>query len=240
MGVPLIRIKSVRKVYDDGQHNAFTDLCSFENRLYLSFRSCPDGHGVFPTSKIVLLESQDDALSWGEVFEFSVPNRDTRDPHFLLFRETLFVYSGAWVCDPARPGVLDLNDHLGFAVRSTDGGDWNGPRMLEGTYGHYIWRVNSFGGKAYLCGRRKRNFTSGARGETDRRLSNPLSSKAMTGLYGVSVPSSLKTTVMRPLSFLKKMALSWQSFVDRERLHRDSAPRSHLICNGSGQTSVST
>jgi hypothetical protein len=30
--------------------------------------------------------------------------------------------------------------------------------MLEGTYGHYIWRAAAFGGKAYLCGRRKHEF----------------------------------------------------------------------------------
>jgi hypothetical protein len=31
---------------------------------------------------------------------------------------------------------------------------WEGPRHLEGTYGHYIWRAATHGGKAHLCGRR--------------------------------------------------------------------------------------
>ena len=30
--------------------------------------------------------------------------------------------------------------------------------MLEGTYGHYIWRAASYGGKAYMCARRKHQF----------------------------------------------------------------------------------
>jgi len=30
--------------------------------------------------------------------------------------------------------------------------------MLEGTYGHYIWRAAGHKGTAYLCGRRKRDF----------------------------------------------------------------------------------
>jgi hypothetical protein len=30
--------------------------------------------------------------------------------------------------------------------------------MLEGTYGHYIWRAATHNGTAYLCGRRKREF----------------------------------------------------------------------------------
>jgi hypothetical protein len=51
-----------------------------------------------------------------------------------------------------------MNDHLGYAAWTMDGARWEGPRMLEGTYGHYVWRAAAAGGKAYLCGRRKREF----------------------------------------------------------------------------------
>jgi hypothetical protein len=37
--------------------------------------------------------------------------------------------------------------------------------MLEGTFGHYIWRAAAFGDSAYLCGRRKPGFEIAARGE---------------------------------------------------------------------------
>ena len=37
--------------------------------------------------------------------------------------------------------------------------------MLEGTFGHYIWRAATFGDKAYLCGRRKHEFDVRPRGE---------------------------------------------------------------------------
>jgi hypothetical protein len=30
--------------------------------------------------------------------------------------------------------------------------------MLEGTYGHYVWRAAAHGDRAYLCGRRKHEF----------------------------------------------------------------------------------
>ena len=36
--------------------------------------------------------------------------------------------------------------------------DWHGPVMLEGTYGHYVWRAAAHGDRAYLCGRRKHHF----------------------------------------------------------------------------------
>lgn len=155
--VPKILIDSVSIVFNDGNHNAFTDLCRFRDRFYLTFRSCPDGHGIHPTSRIVILAS-DDARSWTQVFTFAIPNRDVRDPHFLVFKDTLFVYTGTWFCDPLVPKKYDLNEHLGYCAWSADGRAWHGPRFLEGTYGHYIWRAAAYKDKAYLCGRRKREF----------------------------------------------------------------------------------
>lgn len=155
--LPTIHIDAVQKIYDDGNHNAFTDLCRFNGRLYLAFRSCPDGHQVFPTSQIVVLSSLD-GTAWDPAFRFSVPDRDVRDPHFLVFCETLFVYSGAWLCNPRCPEEHGINEHLGYAAWTSDGRTWQGPQSLEGTYGHYIWRAAAFGDTAYLCGRRTRDF----------------------------------------------------------------------------------
>ena len=159
-----VRIDSVRQVFNDENHNAFTDLCRFGNRFYLTFRSCPDGHSVFSSAYIVVLAS-DNAVEWQEVHTFSVPHRDTRDPHFLIFNDTLFVYAGTWLVPPVHER-RDFNDHLGYCVWSPDGRSWQGPRLLEGTYGHYIWRAAAYGGKAYLCGRRRRAFVSRQEGET--------------------------------------------------------------------------
>jgi hypothetical protein len=150
-------IDSVRQVFADNNHNAFTDLCRFNGHIYLAFRSCPDGHGISRHAKIRVLQSADEGQNWNQVFEFSVPHRDTRDPHFLVFQNTLFVYSGTWLC-PEGCDRYDINDHLGYAAWTTNETQWNGPRSLEGTYGHYIWRAAAHNGKAFLCGRRKRDF----------------------------------------------------------------------------------
>jgi hypothetical protein len=101
------------------------------------------------------------------VHRFSVKDRDTRDPHFLAFRDQLFVYTGTWWSGATTlpRDQYDLNLHLGYAVTSKDGARWSEPVMLEGTFGHYIWRAASFGDKAYLCGRRKANFAAGEKGE---------------------------------------------------------------------------
>ncbi len=151
--LPKVRIDSVRRVFHNGEHNAFTDLCRFKGRLYLTFRTCPDGHGVHPTSSILILSS-DTGERWDEVFRFRVDKRDTRDPHFLIFRNKLFVYTGTWYCGDTSPVNYEMNKLLGFAAVSDDGSKWTGPIMLEGTYGHYVWRAATHGEKAYLCARR--------------------------------------------------------------------------------------
>lgn len=164
---PGIRVRDIRKIYDDGRHNAFTDLCRFRDRFYLAFRSSPDGHQVSPTSRILVLSSVD-GRAWSEVFAFSVPDGDVRDPHFLVFRDQLFVYSGTWLCDPADPARHHINRHLGYGAASADGRVWDGPRALEGTYGHYIWRAAAHGDRAYLCGRRLREFVEPAHPDPSR------------------------------------------------------------------------
>lgn len=155
--LPQVDIVSVRRVFHNGEHNAFTDLCSFQGRYYLTLRSCPDGHGVHPSASVIVLSSVD-GQDWRTVHRFHVAGRDTRDPHFLVFHDKLFVYTGTWYCGAAAPKHRDLNQHLGYAAWTADGAAWHGPRLLEGTYGHYVWRAAAHGGKAWLCGRRKRDF----------------------------------------------------------------------------------
>ena len=164
---PAVRVVSVRRAFHNGEHNAFTDLVRFQDRLYLTFRSCPDGHGVFPTASIIILTSDNDGKDWQPVHRFSVAKRDTRDPHFLVFRDRLFVYTGTWYCGDGPPKQRDLNEHLGYAAWTSDGNKWHSPVMLEGTYGHYVWRAATYGDKAYLCGRRKKEFVRIATPEDD-------------------------------------------------------------------------
>ncbi|HNQ87485.1 MAG TPA: hypothetical protein PKM73_02490 [Verrucomicrobiota bacterium] len=163
---PRIEVSAVRRAFHNGEHNAFTDLIRFRGRFYLTFRSCPDGHAVHPTASILILVS-DDAQEWRPVHRFAVTHRDTRDPHFLAFQGKLFVYTGTWYSGPTSlpPKEWDLNQHLGYAAWSDDGTTWHGPILLEGTFGHYIWRASAFGGKAYLCARRKTGFAVGPKGE---------------------------------------------------------------------------
>ncbi len=164
--LPQVKVGNIRRAFHNGEHNAFTDLVRFGDKFYLTFRSCPDGHMVHPTASIIILSSTD-AQQWRQVHRFRVAQRDTRDPHFLVFQGTLFVYTGTWYCGATapKPEEYDLNQHLGYAAWSKDGAEWHSPILLEGTFGHYIWRAGAFEGRAYLCGRRKKDFAVAPRGE---------------------------------------------------------------------------
>ncbi|MBM3187752.1 MAG: hypothetical protein FJZ90_03415 [Chloroflexi bacterium] len=172
--LPEIRVDSIRQVYNDGNHNAFTDLCRYRGRLYLTFRNCPHGHMIHDTSRILILSSER-GLDWAPVFSFSVPGRDVRDPHFLEYRGRLFVYSGTWLVGAEAPARGDPDEMQGYAVWSDDGEHWNGPQFLEGTQGHYIWRAAAFGDHAYLCSRRNRRPEApGESGDSEERLESAL------------------------------------------------------------------
>ena len=175
---PQVEASNIRRVFHNGEHNAFTDMVRFGGRYYLTFRSCPDGHMVHPTASIIILAS-DDLKSWDPVHRFSVRHRDTRDPHLLVFKEKLFVYTGTWYSGATTldRDNYDLNLHLGYAVWSDAGTTWSDPIMLDGTFGHYIWRAAVWGDTAYLCGRRKIDFEVEEKGEGRKIESLMLESK---------------------------------------------------------------
>jgi hypothetical protein len=179
---PEIRVSSLRKAYHDGNHNAFTDLVRFRGQYYLTFRNCPDGHMLFTTSRILVLCS-DDRQSWREVCAFNVPKRDVRDPHFLVFQDRLWVLSGTWLVDPVDSRNRSLNDHQGYAAWTADGATWQGPVLLEGTHGYYIWRAGAWEDTAYLIGRCVRDFAQLEGNEEVRESTEAWLLKSNDGVY---------------------------------------------------------
>lgn len=160
-----LTLGEVRVAFGDGTHCAFTDMCSFRGSVYIAFRSSPKGHLVTTDAEIVILRSRDGGERFVEVHRFRLAGRDPRDPHLLVFREKLWVYTGAWLSPDSEyygfNGDIDINDMLGFAVHSSDGSLWSEPKQLEGTQSHYCWRVAAQGGLAYMSARRRRGFLPG-------------------------------------------------------------------------------
>ncbi|MGC8990871.1 MAG: hypothetical protein ACP5MD_12190 [Verrucomicrobiia bacterium] len=104
---PRLTVTNLTRVFHNGKHNAFTDVIRFRDRFYLAFRSCPDGHSVHPTASIIVLSGAN-GREWQQVHRFSVKHRDTRDPHFLVFKDRLFVYASTWYTGPTAPAAAIL------------------------------------------------------------------------------------------------------------------------------------
>ncbi len=68
--LPQVTVSNIRRAFYNGEHNAFTDLCRFRGQLYLTFRSCPEGHMVHPSASIIVLRSRRDGGTWNREWIF--------------------------------------------------------------------------------------------------------------------------------------------------------------------------
>ena len=126
---PSLQVENIRRVFHNGEHNAFTDLVRWRDKFWLTFRSSSDGHMNFTSGSVIVMVS-DDAKSWRQVHRFSVQHRDTRDPHFLVFKDKLFVFTGTAQVVKDGKGQTDWNSHFGYASWTKNGTDWATPRSL--------------------------------------------------------------------------------------------------------------
>lgn len=69
---------TVKKVWDQAPHNAFTDLIRFDGEFYCTFREGPS-HVSGPNGKARVLRSKD-GENWESVAGFAIPDHDVRDP----------------------------------------------------------------------------------------------------------------------------------------------------------------
>lgn len=152
---PRVKVTNVRRAFDNGEHNAFTDLIRWKDKYWLTFRSCAEGHPVSSKGAVIVLSSPD-AKVWTEAYRLTMPGHDTRGPHFLAFDKKLFLFVGAiYPNDGTEPDLSSMNrKNFGCTTFTQDGKNWSDPTPLTGTKEYFIWGAASYKGKAYLSGRR--------------------------------------------------------------------------------------
>ena len=74
-------IVSVKKIWDAGRHNAFTDLIRFENRWYCSFREADDHVGGDGQLRVL---TSIDGETWVSAALLGEPAIDFRDPKLSI------------------------------------------------------------------------------------------------------------------------------------------------------------
>lgn len=132
----------VRKIWDAGQHNAFTDLIQWRGRWWCTFREA-EAH-VGGDGAIRVLESADGA-AWNSAALVVEKDIDLRDPKFSVTPDDrLMIVCGGSV----YLGTKQLKGRQSRVLFSADGRTWTPPaRVLQS--GEWLWRVTWHDGVAY-------------------------------------------------------------------------------------------
>ncbi len=134
-------IVSVRKIWDRGAHNAFTDLVRFKSRWFCAFREA-DGHAG-TEGRVRILESTDGA-AWASAALLSENDIDLRDPKLSLTPDKkLMLLMGGTYARAAAGG--QRQPRVAF---SQDGLIWSRPQPIL-SEGDWLWRVTWFHSRAY-------------------------------------------------------------------------------------------
>ena len=132
----------VRKIWDQGPHNAFTDLVRWNDAFYCAFR---EGRGHVSTDgKIRILESRD-ADTWASAALISLEGYDLRDAHLSVAPDgRLMLVGGA----APRKQENQSAPTGAFVSFSKDGRQWTEPRIVIQP-GRWLWCVTWYKGRAY-------------------------------------------------------------------------------------------
>lgn len=143
-GAPPItaEVLEVRKIWDKGAHNAFTDLTRWNDKFYCVFR---EGRAHVSTDgKIRVLESKN-ADHWESAALIQLNGYDLRDAHLSVTPDSRLMLLGG-----AAPRKKD-NQRVPtgtFVCFSKDGKQWGQPQIVVEP-GRWLWRVTWHKAKAY-------------------------------------------------------------------------------------------
>ncbi len=136
------QIVSVKKIWDVGDHNAFTDLIRFQDRFFCVFREAEDHVGG--DGEIRVLASSD-GEQWESAALIREAGIDLRDPKLSVTPDArLMIVAGGSVYN----GTKTLQGRQPRVSFSGDGHRWSQPKRILAE-GDWLWRVTWHNGIAY-------------------------------------------------------------------------------------------
>lgn len=136
-----VEILEVRKIWDEGAHNAFTDLIRWNNRWWCTFRE-GDGH-VGGDGAIRVLTSADGA-KWESAASLTEKGIDLRDPKLTVMPSGRLMLN----CGGSVYEGRTLKGKQSRVLFSSDGRTWTAPQRIL-SEGEWLWRVTWYDGVAY-------------------------------------------------------------------------------------------
>jgi len=135
-------IISVKKIWDQAPHNAFTDLIRFQDKWYCTFREA-QLHAKGEDGKIRVIVSTT-GEKWESAGLLSEKGVDLRDPKLSVMPDgRLMLVCGGSIYD--KDVYQTRSPRVAF---SRDGHNWTSPQKVLAE-DHWLWRVTWYKGTAY-------------------------------------------------------------------------------------------
>jgi len=117
------------------------DVVHYRDYFYIAFRTAPT-HFASEKTRLVILRSAD-RLSWEKAGEFQL-GCDLREPRFLVFQDTLFLYYYQGGTHP-----LKFEPQQIYVTTYIEEEGWTEPAPVYKP-GYVVWRLRNFGDTAYM------------------------------------------------------------------------------------------
>lgn len=143
-----VTLIEVKKIWDKGEHNAFTDLIRFNDEWFCTFR---EGQGHADPSGVLRVIRSKDGNQWESAALITSDNGDLRDSKLCVTPDGRLMINGAKreyiLTDDGKIKYTRLQSQAWF---SWDGINWSKPYEI-GDPDFWLWRVTWHEGIAYCA-----------------------------------------------------------------------------------------
>jgi hypothetical protein len=137
-----VELISVKKIWDQAPHNAFTDLARWNGKFFCAFR---EGRAHMSTDGRIRVLTSEDGENWESAAELALDGFDLRDAGLSTTPDNrLMLIGGA----APRKTDQDRAPTGTFVAFSKESANWTKPQIVVEP-GRWLWRVTWNGGKAY-------------------------------------------------------------------------------------------
>ena len=137
---PYVELIDFVKIYEDGRHNAFTDLIEWRGEYYVAFRNASSHFNPNEAEGRIFIMKSKDLKNWTKVGDIHMEGWDNRDPKLYVFNDRLYLFTQSW--------SPEEKTHRTFMFYTEDGSTWIGPHDC----GEYVyWRPRYYAGYTYVA-----------------------------------------------------------------------------------------